>query len=88
MKKQDLIDELSARTGQFKMTINDVLDAIAETARDRLTALEEFNLPGVVKMKVVPKPERNGRNPQTGETIRIPAKKVVKATVNAAIRNV
>lgn len=88
MKKQELVDELSARTGQLKMTIGDLLDAMAACAKDRLTALEDFDIPGVVRLRVVPTAERNGRNPRTGETIRIPARKVVKAKVNAAIRTV
>lgn len=88
MKKMDLINDLAARTGTFKHTINDLLDALANSAKEHLSGLEDFEIPGVVKLTVKPTPERQGRNPQTGEAITIPAKKTVKARVHAGIRTV
>ena len=49
-----------------------------------------FNVPGLLKIKRVEKPAtkaRQGRNPATGETIQIPAKKVVKFRVAKAAKD-
>ncbi len=55
--------------------------AIAETKRNGV-----FVLPGIGRLKKVERKARVGRNPQTGEKIRIPAKKVVKFTVSKACK--
>ncbi len=55
--------------------------AIAETKRNGV-----FVLPGIGRLKKVERKARIGRNPQTGEKIRIPAKKVVKFTVSKACK--
>ncbi len=88
MKRQDLITDLSARTGAFKNTCGEFLDALAASAKENLTALQDFEIPGVVKLTVKPTPERQGRNPATGAAITIPAKKTVKAKVAHQIRTV
>jgi len=46
-----------------------------------------FTLPGLGKLVLVNRKARMGRNPATGETIRIPAKKVVKFRVAKACKD-
>ena len=46
-----------------------------------------FTFPGVGKLKLVDRKARMGRNPATGETIQIPAKRVVKFTVAKAAKD-
>lgn len=43
-----------------------------------LTAGEEVNIPGVGKLSVINKAARTARNPQTGASIQVPAKRVLK----------
>ena len=88
MKKQELVDALSLETGMFKQQIGEVLDAMARVAKTRLEHGADFDIPGVVSMKVTHRGERNGRNPKTGETIRIKAMNVVRARPAAALRAV
>jgi DNA-binding protein HU-beta len=47
----------------------------------------EFVLPGVGRLVCVDRKARIGRNPATGEAIKIPAKKVVKFRVSKAMRD-
>ena len=54
------------------------LDALAATAVKETKRCGEFVLPGVGKLVRVDRKARMGRNPATGEPIKIPAKKVVK----------
>ena len=46
-----------------------------------------FMLPGIGKVKLVKRPARTGRNPATGETIKIKAKKVVKVVACKALKD-
>lgn len=54
------------------------LDAFMELIGELLESGKEVNFTGWGKFQVVERNERNGRNPQTGESIKIKAKKVVK----------
>jgi DNA-binding protein HU-beta len=49
-------------------------------------AKNSFTLPGLGKLVLVNRKARMGRNPQTGEAIKIPAKKVVKFRVAKAAK--
>ena len=46
-----------------------------------------FMLPALGKVKLVKRPARMGRNPATGETIKIKAKKVVKLVASKALKD-
>ncbi len=49
-------------------------------------AKNSFTIPGIGKLVLVDRKARLGRNPKTGETIQIPAKKVVKFRVAKAAK--
>lgn len=61
-----------------------ILDALAELAYKN--AKNSFTLPGIGKLVLVNRKARMGRNPKTGEAIKIPAKKVVKFRVAKAAK--
>ena len=56
--------------------------AIRETKKNGL-----FVIPGIGRLKKVERKARQGRNPATGATIKIPAKKVVKLTLAKALKD-
>jgi DNA-binding protein HU-beta len=62
-----------------------VLDLLANLAYKN--AKNSFTLPGVGKLVVVNRKARVGRNPATGEEIKIPAKKVLKFRVAKAAKD-
>ncbi len=62
-----------------------VLDTLAEMAYKN--AKNSFTFPGVGKLVLVNRKARMGRNPKTGEAIKIPAKKVVKFRVAKAAKD-
>jgi DNA-binding protein HU-beta len=62
-----------------------VLETIADMAYKQ--AKNSFTLPGLGKLVLVNRKARMGRNPATGETIKIPAKKVVKFRVAKAAKD-
>jgi DNA-binding protein HU-beta len=50
-------------------------------------AKNEFVLPGLGKLKVAQRQQRMGRNPATGESIVIPARKVLKFRISKAAKD-
>lgn len=55
-----------------------VLARLEEVVTDALNGGRVVSISGFLRLEAVDKPERRGRNPQSGETIMIPAKRVVK----------
>ena len=62
-------------------------DALTELAEKELKRSGEFVLPGMVKLVVQKRKARMGRNPATGEAIKIPAKTVVKARIAKQLKD-
>lgn len=78
LTKDQLISELAEATDTTKVTARAFLDHLKEIVTDALDNDGEITLPGVGKLKVVDRPARTGRNPQSGKAIKIAAKKVIK----------
>ena len=68
-----------------KKTATQILDDLAALAYKE--AKNAFVIPGVGKLVLAHRKARMGRNPQTGETIKIPAKKVLKFRVAKAAKD-
>ena len=62
-----------------------VLKKLCAIIEEELAAGGEIPLPGIGKLQVKDVPARAGRNPKTGETIDIPAKKKVALTASKAL---
>jgi DNA-binding protein HU-beta len=71
--------------GMSKKQVNNFLEALANLAYKQ--AKNSFTIPGIGKLVLVNRKARMGRNPATGETIQIPAKKVVKFRVAKAAKD-
>jgi DNA-binding protein HU-beta len=78
MTKDQLISDLAEAVDLPKTKVRALLEQLSEVVADALENGSELTLPGVGKLKVGDRPARTGRNPQTGKTIQIAAKKVVK----------
>jgi len=76
MTKSQIADHLAKKVDIKKVQAMTVIDEIARLSYKE--AKNTFTLPGVGKIVLVQRKARVGRNPQTGEAIKIPAKKVVK----------
>jgi DNA-binding protein HU-beta len=64
-----------------------ILDGLAAMAITEVKKNGVFVLPGIGRLVRVDRKARTGRNPATGETIKIPAKKVVKFRVAKAAKD-
>lgn len=82
LTKTKLVAKLAEETELSKPQIKEILDTLADVACKE--ASQGVVLPGLGKLVLVDRKERQGRNPATGESITIPAKKVVKFRVSKA----
>jgi DNA-binding protein HU-beta len=85
MTKSQIIANLAEDVGITKKQVAAFFEAQADLAYKH--AKNSFVLPGIGKLVLVNRKARDGRNPQTGEKIRIPAKKVVKFRVAKAAKD-
>jgi DNA-binding protein HU-beta len=85
MTKSQIADYLAKKADLTKRTAIQILDELAALAHKE--AKNTFTLPGIGKLVLVNRKARIGRNPATGEEIRIPAKKVVKFRVAKACKD-
>ena len=78
MNKADLVNSLSENTGLTKTKSNEVIDVIVSTISEALRSGDKVTLVGFGTFTTTQRDARKGRNPKTGETIEIPAKRVAK----------
>ena len=85
MTKSQIADHLSKKTMVTKKVATQFLEELASIAYKE--AKNSFTLPGLGKLVLVNRKARMGRNPATGEAIKIPAKRVVKFRVAKAAKD-
>jgi DNA-binding protein HU-beta len=76
MNRNDLIDELAESSERSRIEAEQVLDAVLTHIAAALERGEKVDIRGFGAFQVIEKKERQGRNPKTGETLTIAAKKV------------
>ncbi len=70
-----------------RTTVRKIFDELQTLSEKELKKSGEFTLPGMVKLVVQKRKARMGRNPATGEAIKIPAKTVVKARIAKPLKD-
>ncbi len=86
MNKADLVEKIADQTGLTKKTSREAVDAIISAITDSLSREEKVTLVGFGTFQVMERKARKGRNPQTRETINIPAKNVPKFRPGKGLR--
>ncbi|MCC5986233.1 MAG: HU family DNA-binding protein [Pararhodobacter sp.] len=87
MTKTQLVAALAEEMGSDKKTANSALDAIGALVSREVAAGGAVMLPGIGKIACRARPERQVRNPQTGETMTKPADRAVKVTIAKALKD-
>jgi DNA-binding protein HU-beta len=85
MTKSAIIAQLSQKTGLSRKQIVDVMDELNGLAVKE--AKNVFVVPGFGRLVLANRKARMGRNPQTGEPIKIPAKRVVKFRLAKSLKD-
>jgi DNA-binding protein HU-beta len=81
MGKSELFAHFADRFEMKRAQAREIFEELATLSESQLKKVGEFLLPDMVKLVVQKRKARMGRNPATGEAIKIPAKTVVKARV-------
>jgi len=85
LSKSQIASAVAEKNGLTKKQATEIIASIVELAYKN--AKNSFTLPGLGKLVLVNRKARMGRNPATGETIKIAAKRVVKFRVAKAAKD-
>jgi len=86
MNKSDLIEAMSVNAGISKAAAGKALDAMMKSITGELMTGGRVSLVGFGSFSISARAARDGRNPQTGATIKIPARKVVKFKAGSELK--
>ena len=91
LTKAQVVSEIAEKAELDKKTVNSVFDTLFDVIKKELSnkGPGEFVLPGLLKVKLgttKARPARMGKNPQTGEPIKIPAKPASKRIRVSALK--
>jgi DNA-binding protein HU-beta len=87
MNHSDIVEKVAEATGMPKATASRAVEAVAQTIIDALQAGEEVRVTGLGIFDVVAREARPGRNPQTGQSINIPASKALRFRAGKAAKD-
>lgn len=76
MNKQELVASVAEKTGLTKKDAEKAINAVVDSIKEALNQGDKVSLVGFGTFEVRDRAARSGRNPQTGDPIRIPAGKV------------
>ena len=87
MNKSELIDAIAAKANLSKKDAKAALEATLEAVSDSLKAGDAVQLIGFGTFKVNERAARTGRNPRTGEEIKIAAAKIPAFVAGKALKD-
>lgn len=87
LTKAQLVTTLADKLKISKKDVNEFLDALTDVAYKETKKKGSFTIPGFGKLVKQKRKARKGRNPATGEAIKIPAKTVVKFRLAKACKD-
>ncbi|MCY4146774.1 MAG: HU family DNA-binding protein [Chloroflexi bacterium] len=87
MNKAELVEAIAAKSGLDKKQSGEALAAMLEAVEEALVGGDRVQLVGFGTWSVNERPARMGRNPSSGESIHIAAKKVIRFKPGASLAN-
>ena len=87
MKKAELIAAMAAKAGMRKTDAQKALEAFIDVVSEELTAGEKVQITGFGTFEVSERSAREGRNPQSGETMMIAASKSPKFKAGKVLKD-
>ena len=73
MSQSEVYNHFAEKTGMKRSQVKEFFEELATLAMTEVKSSGEFVLPGFGKLVLSERKAREGRNPQTGDTIQIPA---------------
>lgn len=87
MNKTELVAAIAEKAGLSKKDAEGAVKAFTDTVAEQLKAGEKIQLVGFGTFEVAERAARTGKNPQTGEAIKIPASKAPKFKAGKALKD-
>jgi DNA-binding protein HU-beta len=87
LNRRELVLALAERTDTDRRTADEMLSAFVDVVTENVAKGEPVAISGFAKFARVDRPARMGRNPQTGETIRIKPSRRVRVTALKAFKD-
>ena len=88
MNKADLIDNVATRLGHSKKDVTDIVDAFIHETKKAVAKGEKVAISGFGVFEAAARKARLGRNPRTGETVKIKATKLPKFRAGAEFKGI
>lgn len=88
MNKQELIDAVATRVGVDKRTANNAVEAVVDTVQRAVAKGEKVSITGFGVFEKVDRAARMGRNPATGEQVRVKKTSVPKFRAGSQFKGV
>ncbi len=86
MTQSEVFNHFAEKTGLKRAQVKEFFDELANLASSEVKSNGEFALPGFGKLVLSERKAREGRNPQTGEAVKIAASKSLKFTPARALK--
>ena len=86
MNKAELVSAIAKRADVPASTVDSVIDGLREELVEAITRGDKVAVPGLLTVERSQRSARTGRNPQTGESIDIPAANTVKVTAGSNLK--
>lgn len=87
MSQSEVLNHFATRFELKRAEVKELFEELARLAAKEVKRNEEFALPGFGKLVLAKRKAREGRNPQTGETIKIAAKTTLKFRLGKAMKD-
>lgn len=87
MTQSEIINHFAEKFDMKRTQVKEVFEELASLAGTEVKQSGEFTLPGFGKMVLSERKARDGRNPATGETIKIPAKTTLKFRIGKGMKD-
>ena len=87
MNQSELVDKVAQKTTLTQAAATEAVKAVVQAVLESLVAGEPVRVSGLGTFNVAARPARDGRNPQTGESIKIPASKAVRFHAGKTVKD-
>lgn len=87
MTQSEVLNHFAEKYEMKRTQVKELFDELASLATREVQSSGEFSLPGFGKLVLSQRSAREGRNPQTGEAIQIPAKTTLKFRVSKGMKD-
>ena len=87
MNQSELVDKVAQKTTLTQAAATEAVKAVVQAVLEALVAGEPVRVSGLGTFNVAARPARDGRNPQTGESIKIPASKAVRFHAGKTVKD-